>query len=118
MSDGHLIEGRGDTALLGICVLQEVEEIFTAGDCASFVSCEPANNGYWYVTFETEEQAQQAFHYINETLQEYRGQRIMVGCQLFCKQCVSFSHVYQMKLASNMSIGWSFSLLKFGLAQY
>lgn len=39
---------------------------------------EYASGDCWYVDFETEEQAQGAFRYIRETLQTFKGKRIMV----------------------------------------
>ena len=61
------------------CALQEIEEIFTHSDCPSFLSVEYASGDCWYVDFETEEHAQDAFRYIRETLQTFKGKRIMVG---------------------------------------
>ena len=59
--------------------LQEVENLFSGELCPKFVSCEFAHNNSWYVTFDTEEDAQKAYCYLREEVRTFRGVPIMVG---------------------------------------
>ena len=38
--------------------LQEVEDLFNSPNCPKYTNCEFAHNNSWYVTFDTEEDAQ------------------------------------------------------------
>lgn len=53
--------------------------MLTNPGCPAFVSCEYATGGCWYVDFGTEERAQAAYRYIRETVQTFKGNRIMVS---------------------------------------
>ena len=58
--------------------LQEVENLFSGELCPKFVSCEFAHNNSWYVTFDTEEDAQKAYCYLREEVRTFHGMPIMV----------------------------------------
>ncbi|RWS17420.1 la-related protein 4-like isoform X2 [Dinothrombium tinctorium] len=57
--------------------IKEVEEIFTGKNCPKFVSCEFAHNNSWYVTFESDEDAQRAYRYLREEIRTFQGKPIM-----------------------------------------
>ncbi|XP_040569498.1 uncharacterized protein Larp4B isoform X1 [Lepeophtheirus salmonis] len=52
---------------------EEVEFIFSGDNCPKFVSCEFAHNNSWYVTFESDSDAQEAFKYLREEVKEFKG---------------------------------------------
>ncbi|CAG2100269.1 unnamed protein product [Medioppia subpectinata] len=47
-------------------VAKDIENLFSGQNCPKFVNCEFAHNQSWYVTFETDEDAQRAYRYIRE----------------------------------------------------
>ena len=67
--------------------LQEVENLFSGELCPKFVSCEFAHNNSWYVTFDTEEDAQKAYCYLREEVRTFRGVPIMVGINNISDVC-------------------------------
>lgn len=62
---------------------QEVHKLLGGKNCPKFVSCEFAHNNSWYVTFETDEDAQRAFRYLREDVRTFQGKPIMVKNALF-----------------------------------
>ena len=46
------------------------------------MSCEFAHNNSWYVSFESDEDAQRAYRYLREDVQTFQGKPIMVSIQL------------------------------------
>jgi hypothetical protein len=50
---------------------KDIESLFSGKNCPKFVSCEFAHNGSWYVTFDTDEDAQQAYRYIREEIKVF-----------------------------------------------
>ena len=52
-------------------VAKDIENLFSGENCPKFVSCEFAHNQSWYVTFETDEDAQRAYRYIREEIKVF-----------------------------------------------
>ncbi|XP_017774776.1 PREDICTED: uncharacterized protein LOC108561383 isoform X3 [Nicrophorus vespilloides] len=57
--------------------IEEVKKLFTGEKCPSFISCEFAHNSSWYVTFESDEDAQKAYRYLREEVREFQDKPIM-----------------------------------------
>lgn len=68
-----LREIPGDTPI------NEVENLFNGKNCPKFVSCEFAHNNSWYVTFDTDDDAQRAYRYLREEVKIFHvtGKPIM-----------------------------------------
>lgn len=57
--------------------VDDVKNIFQGENCPRFISCEFAHNNSWYITFESDEDAQRAFRYLREEVKEFQGKPIM-----------------------------------------
>lgn len=57
--------------------LEEVKNLFSGENCPRFISCEFAHNSSWYVTFESDEDAQRAYRFLREEVREFQGRPIM-----------------------------------------
>lgn len=57
--------------------VEDIQNLFSGANCPKFVSCEFAHNNSWYVTFESDEEAQQAYKYLREDVKEFQGRPIM-----------------------------------------
>uniref|UniRef100_A0A8C4NF21 La ribonucleoprotein 4 n=1 Tax=Eptatretus burgeri TaxID=7764 RepID=A0A8C4NF21_EPTBU len=57
--------------------IEDVQALFDGEACPCFVSCEFAHNSSWYVTFESDTDAQQAFRYLREEVKTFLGKPIM-----------------------------------------
>lgn len=53
------------------------QALFSNESCPRPISCEFAGNNSWYVTFESDEDAQKAFQYLREEVKEFQGKPIM-----------------------------------------
>ncbi|XP_034938802.1 la-related protein Larp4B isoform X3 [Chelonus insularis] len=57
--------------------LEEVKNLFSGEGCPRLISCEFAHNSSWYVTFESDEDAQKAYRFLREEVREFQGKPIM-----------------------------------------
>ncbi|CAG9855931.1 unnamed protein product [Phyllotreta striolata] len=57
--------------------IEDVKNLFSGENCPKFISCEFAHNSSWYVTFESDEDAQRAYRYLREEVREFEGKPIM-----------------------------------------
>ncbi|PNF17764.1 hypothetical protein B7P43_G06883 [Cryptotermes secundus] len=57
--------------------LEEVKALFAGEGCPRLISCEFAHNNSWYVTFESDEDAQRAYRFLREEVREFQGKPIM-----------------------------------------
>jgi len=56
---------------------EEVQNLFSGGNCPRIVSCEFSLNNSWYVTFDSDDDAQRAYRYLREEIREFKGHPIM-----------------------------------------
>ncbi|KAK2153612.1 hypothetical protein LSH36_291g04016, partial [Paralvinella palmiformis] len=57
--------------------VEAIKKLFKGENCPPFTSCEFAHNDSWYVTFESEEDAQKAYRYLREEVCTFLGKPIM-----------------------------------------
>ncbi|XP_029830395.2 nascent polypeptide-associated complex subunit alpha, muscle-specific form isoform X3 [Ixodes scapularis] len=57
--------------------VKDIESLFEGEKCPQFLSCEFAHNSSWYVTFESDEDAQLAYRYLREEVRSFQGKPIM-----------------------------------------
>lgn len=57
--------------------IEDVKALFSGENCPSWTHCEFAHNNYWYVQFDSEENAQKAYRYLREEVKTFRGKPIM-----------------------------------------
>lgn len=52
--------------------LDDVKNLFQGENCPKFITCEFAHNSNWYVTFESDDDAQRAYTYLREEVQTFQ----------------------------------------------
>nr|XP_057941155.1 la-related protein 4 isoform X2 [Doryrhamphus excisus] len=57
--------------------VEEVESLFKNDNCPKVISVEFAHNNNWYVTFQSDTDAQQAYEYLREEVKTFQGKPIM-----------------------------------------
>uniref|UniRef100_A0A6P4EE16 La-related protein CG11505 isoform X1 n=2 Tax=Drosophila rhopaloa TaxID=1041015 RepID=A0A6P4EE16_DRORH len=57
--------------------LDDVKALFSNDSCPRPISCEFIANNSWYITFESDDDAQKAFKYLREEVKEFQGKPIM-----------------------------------------
>lgn len=74
----YLKKERKQNYRLPTCLLS-LQNLFSGEGCPRFISCEFAHNNAWYVTFESDEDAQKAYRFLREEVREFQ-----VSCNYIC----------------------------------
>ncbi|XP_072105826.1 la-related protein 4 isoform X1 [Mobula birostris] len=57
--------------------VEDVQALFNSDSCPNVINCEFAHNNSWYITFQTDSDAQQAFQYLREEVKTFQGKPIL-----------------------------------------
>ncbi|XP_047483164.1 uncharacterized protein LOC125035076 isoform X3 [Penaeus chinensis] len=57
--------------------VEEIEAMFKSDECPKVVSCEFVHNSSWYVTFESDEDAQKAYWYLRGVVKTFKDKPIL-----------------------------------------
>ncbi|XP_045598119.1 mucin-5AC isoform X5 [Procambarus clarkii] len=57
--------------------VDEIESMFKSDECPKVVSCEFVHNSSWYVTFESDEDAQKAYWFLRGVVKTFKGNPIL-----------------------------------------
>lgn len=81
---------------------EEVRAIFEKDETLpKMLSCDYAHNNVWYLTFESDDDAQKAYHYIRDHVKEYKVRHKLLILQFLRFYCVA----RQLYFASRVSNG-------------
>lgn len=58
---------------------EEIESLFEHESCPRFVNVEFICNRNWYVTFDSDEDAQRALKYLTEHIKDFKGRPLLVS---------------------------------------
>ena len=57
--------------------VEEVRAIFSDETLPKILSCEFAHNNVWYLTFESDDDAQRAYHYVRDHVKEFKVKTVL-----------------------------------------